>query len=94
MKSSGNGTPEQCAVNLLLITRGEVPYDRIKGRDASLVDAPISTAGTDAETDAEWLLSTYEPRLKANSGDIAGTIAAVGDLGVNAYISTRKEAPR
>ena len=52
MKSSGNGTPEQCAVNLLLITRGEVPYDRIKGRDASLVDAPISTAGTDAETDA------------------------------------------
>lgn len=29
MKSSGNGTPEQCAVNLLLITRGEVPYNSV-----------------------------------------------------------------
>lgn len=94
MKSKGNGTPEQCAVNLLLVTRGEVPYDRIKGRDADLTDAPITSAGGAAETDAEWLLSTYEPRLNVNSVDVAGTIAAVGDLGVNAYISTRKEAPR
>ena len=94
MKSNGNGTPEQCAVNLLLITRGEVPYDRIKGRDAALVDAPSAAATGEAETDAEWLLSTYEPRLKVNSIDVAGSLASVGEFGVNAYISTRKEAPR
>ena len=91
MKASGNGTPEQCAVNLLLITRGEVPYDRIKGRDAALVDAPTTVSAAQAEADAEWLLSTYEPRMVVDGIDISATMASVGDLGVNANISVRKE---
>ena len=33
MKASGNGTPQTCVQNLLKTTRGEVPYERIKGID-------------------------------------------------------------
>lgn len=91
MKSSGNGNPEQCAVNLLLITRGEVPYSRIKGRDAALVDMPTTSAAGEAEADAEWLIETYEPRMKVESIDIGAAIASAGEFGVNANISARKE---
>ena len=90
MKSAGNGAPEQCAVNLLLITRGEVPYDRIKGRDGSLTDSPASFAG-ETETDAEWLLETFEPRIDVDGVDIDNTLASVGEFGLNARIKTRKE---
>ena len=92
MRSAGNGSPEQCAVNLLLITRGEVPYSRIKGRDAALVDRPASSATAEAEADAEWLLETFEPRMKVESIDVEAALKNVGDFGVNANISTRKEA--
>lgn len=91
MRSAGNGNPEQCAVNLLLITRGEVPYCRIKGRDASLVDRPASSAKGQAEADAEWLLETFEPRMKVEGIDINATLASAGEYGVNAIISARKE---
>ena len=40
MRASGNGRPEQCAANLLKITRGEVPYDRLKGLGTSAIDGP------------------------------------------------------
>lgn len=62
MKAHGNGTPETCASNLLRIVRGEVPYDRVRGRDGDLVDQPNVT--DEAIADAEWLLETYEPRVE------------------------------
>ena len=31
MRSSGNGNPAVCADNLTKISRGEIPYDRIRG---------------------------------------------------------------
>lgn len=40
MLASNNGDPRQCAANLLKLTRGENPYDRIKGIDAAITDAP------------------------------------------------------
>ena len=52
MKASGNGSPETCASNLLRIVRGEVPYDRVRGRDGALVDQPNAT--DEAVADAEW----------------------------------------
>lgn len=91
MKSSGNGHPEQCAINLLKITRGEVPYDRIKGRDATIVDAPISSAISKAEDDAEWLLSEYEPRISIDNIDISAILSNLGDLDINANIIVKKE---
>lgn len=65
MKAHGNGTPETCAANLLRIVRGEVPFDRVKGRDGSLIDRANVT--DEATADAEWLLETYEPRVQVES---------------------------
>ena len=65
MKASGNGTPETCAYNLLRIVRGEVPFDRVRGRDGALIDRANAT--DDATADAEWLLETYEPRVAVES---------------------------
>ncbi len=61
MKAHGNGKPETCASNLLRIVRGEVPYDRVRGRDGALIDQPNAT--DEAVADAEWVLETFEPRV-------------------------------
>ena len=65
MKAHGNGTPETCASNLLRIVRGEVPYDRVRGRDGTLIDKANAT--DEATADAEWLLETFEPRVTVES---------------------------
>ena len=64
MLASNNGDPRQCAANLLKITRGENPFDRIKGLDATMTDAPSATAQNDAIAEAEWVLETYGPALR------------------------------
>lgn len=65
MKAHGNGNPETCASNLLNIIRGEVPFDRVRGRDGALDFKP--NADDEVKADAEWLLSTYEPRLNVSN---------------------------
>ena len=91
MLASGNGRPEVCALNLLRTTRGEVPYERIKGRAGALVDSPAGAAGTDAViADAEWVLRTYEPRVQSDSIDIDATLSAIGDFGISANIVRRE----
>ena len=59
MQAHGNGNPETCASNLLRTIRGEVPYDRVRGRDRG---------ADEAVADAEWVLETFEPRV--NTKDI------------------------
>lgn len=86
MKAHGNGRPEQCAANLLMITRGEVPFERIKGRDAELIDSPNSAMG---KADIEWLLTTYEPRININEVDIYSLNASEGQFAIKANISTK-----
>lgn len=88
MKAHGNGTPETCVYNLLRMVRGEVPLDRVRGRDGALVDQP--NAINEAIADAEWLLKTYEPRVTAERvEEIAGSVAA-GDFSILVNIK-RKE---
>jgi len=91
MLAKGNGRPEVCALNLLRTTRGEVPYDRIKGRDGTLADSPAAAASSDAIADAEWLLETYEPRIQVGSIDIDGTLSSVGEFGLSANIKRRED---
>ena len=88
MRASGNGRPEVCAANLLRISRGEVPFDRVRGLDAALIDAPVSRF-SDAAADAEWVLSTYEPRV-----DVAEVLSSgVGaDVAIAAKINLRQES--
>lgn len=78
MKAHGNGTPETCASNLLRIVRGEVPYDRVRGRDGTLVDKPNAT--DEAAADVEWLLGTYEPRVDVESVEMNPDIINAGDF--------------
>lgn len=78
MKAHGNGNPETCASNLLRIVRGEVPYDRVKGRAGVLIDQP--NAMDEAIADAEWLLGTYEPRVEVDSAEVNPEAAITGDF--------------
>ena len=80
MKANGNGAPETCASNLLRIVRGEVPYDRVRGRDGALIDQP--NAADEAMADAEWLLGEYEPRVEIADVSTDTGSAAGGDLGL------------
>lgn len=89
MRKSGNGLPEICAANLLRIVRGEVAYDRVRGRDGAYVDMPRSTV--DAVADAEWVLENYEPRVEAEI-DLATEDALGGDFALLANIKRKEDA--
>lgn len=88
MKAHGNGNPETCASNLLRIVRGEVPFDRVRGLDGSLIDKP--DARDEATADAEWLLETYEPRVNVESVETTAVNASSGDFSTLVNF-TRKE---
>lgn len=89
MKANGNGTPETCASNLLRIVRGEVPYDRVRGRDASLIDQPNATKK--ALADARWLLEKYEPRVEIESKSSTSEAARAGDFAALMNIKRKEE---
>ena len=78
MKAHGNGTPETCASNLLRIVRGEVPFDRVRGRDGALIDRANVT--DEATADAEWLLETYEPRVTVESVETTAEVPRSGEF--------------
>ena len=80
MLASNNGDPRQCAANLLKLTRGENPYDRIKGIDAAITDAPSASARYDAIAEAEWVLDTYASRSKALTSRLQTHKAAIFQL--------------
>ena len=88
MQAHGNGNPETCASNLLQTIRGEVPYDRVRGRDGALIDQP--DAADEAAADVEWLLQTYEPRVDAEAL-AADADARAGDFDTIVDITRRKE---
>ena len=90
MKARGNGTPETCAANLLRIVRGEVPYDRVRGRDGALIDQP--NAKEDAAADVEWLLETYEPRIAIESVEAVAEAAIAGDFSTLVNITRKEDA--
>ena len=89
MKAHGNGTPETCASNLLRIVRGEVPYDRVRGRDGALVDQPNTT--DEAIADAEWLLETYEPRVEIEGIETKPETARSGDFSTLVNIKRKED---
>lgn len=89
MKAKGNGTPETCAYNLLRIVRGEVPYDRVRGRDGSLIDQAGATSKADA--DARWLLDTYEPRVEIESINTTPEAAQHGDFATLVNIKRKED---
>lgn len=87
MRATGNGTPEVCANNLLRITRGEVPFERVKGLDPRMIDRPLGVVQNDIRQDAEWLLSTYEPRVTVNGINIEPETGASAGFVVTADVT-------
>ena len=73
MKAFGNGKPQQCIANLLNLYQYEVPYARLKGMDASIVDLPTDEAEIVAKNHANLLIENYEPRVTVNDIDISYT---------------------
>lgn len=92
MLSKNNSNPAVCVNNLIQIARGEVPYDRVKGVSIAHIDAPITQAIDDIVEDAEWMLSTYEPRAEIESVEVTPTAAQDGNFAIKANINTIKEA--
>ncbi|MDO5574442.1 MAG: early E1A protein [bacterium] len=80
MKSKGNGTVPQCVSNLLKIVRGEIPYDRLKGIDPTLIDRPSAIANPMLVADAKWLIDTYEPRANLTDAKMEALLADEGDF--------------
>lgn len=89
MKAHGNGRPETCASNLLRIVRGEIPFDRVRGRDGALVDQPNAT--DEAIADAEWVLQTYEPRVDVESIEANPEAAISGEFFTLAKIKRKED---
>lgn len=89
MKAHGNGKPETCASNLLRIVRGEVAYDRVRGRDGALVDQPNAT--DEAVADAEWVLETYEPRVDAENIIGSGETVKNGEFALLVDIDRKED---
>ena len=89
MKAHGNGTPETCASNLLRLVRGEVPFDRVRGRDGALVDQPNAT--DEAIADAEWVLGIYEPRVNVGSIEANPEAALNGDFSTLVNIERKED---
>lgn len=89
MRAKGNGLPQICAANLLRIVRGEVAYDRLRGRNGALIDQPNATDA--AADDVERVLAIYEPRVDAEGiiSDSSGAIS--GNFNMNVNITERKE---
>lgn len=92
MRKTGNGNPANCVTNLLRISRGENPYERLKGVSFAEIDAPVSRASDDIIEDAEWMLGTYEPRAQVDGLALVADDSANGQFRIEAEISTAKEA--
>lgn len=82
MKASGNGDPAQCVGNLLRIVRGEVPFERLKGLNASLIDQPSSNATQELIADAQWLIENYEPRVSIDNINLTAELAKAGHFNI------------
>ena len=86
MKASGNSDPATCVQNLLKTIRGEVPYERIKGIDRTLIDKPSSVAADNLAADVEFVVETYEPRARLSSTELSALVAQTGDFELRARI--------
>lgn len=78
MRSSGNGRPEICVYNLLQLTRGEVPMERIKGIDPRLIDKPSTTVEADLVADIKFGIETFEPRVQPDGAELRAMVPNIG----------------
>ena len=90
MRAKGNGTPAVCVDNLLKISRGEVPFERVKGLNPRMIDRPFVESEAELQQDAEWLISTYEPRVTVEGVNVAQFDGGAGDFTVTAEVKEKE----
>lgn len=78
MRAENNGDPLVCVENLIKTVRGEVPYERLKGLSREIIDTPVVTGRTAFARDVDWIIGTYEPRVKAGDINIKALAAYAG----------------
>ena len=78
MRASGNSDPSVCVQNLLKTVRGEVPYE--------LIDQPGALAAEKLAADVEFVLETYEPRVRLTSAELSAIAAQTGNFALKADI--------
>lgn len=91
MRATGNGDPALCASNLLRLFRGEVPYERVKGLDARIIDRPSGDMKASLQQDGEWLLENYEPRVNVKAINVSPDEATSGGFIVTADIEEKED---
>lgn len=82
MLAKANGTREVCAANLIKTIRGECPYERTKGIDRSIIDAPSIDVNL-VKSDVSWVLKTYEPRISQHRVTLTADGAEQGQFDIN-----------
>lgn len=87
MIKSGNGEPKRCVENLTCIVRGEVPFDRVRGIDARIIDKPVEQAAQELEQEALWNVETYEPRVNAETATITANLDDNGGFAIDIEVS-------
>ena len=90
MLAKGNGAVNVCVNNLLRVVRGEVPYDRIKGLDPSLIDQNASLVAPEVQQNAEWTIGIYEPRADVQRISVGRSDSANGLFNVTAEIKIKE----
>lgn len=88
MKAEGNGSAQTCAYNLLSMVRGEVPYDRLRGMDAGITDAPMTTAFGRVAENVNWVLKYYEPRASTEDTSLLIEDVVKGKFKIAAAVAT------
>lgn len=91
MKKSGNGDPKQCVENLVSIVRGEIPFDRVRGMNARVIDMQSEDAKVEFENDARWNIETYEPRVNAVGLAITASDGINGGFTLDIDVSENNE---
>lgn len=87
MRSSGNGKAAVCVNNLVRISRGEVPFDRIKGVRLAELTGRTLVEKDDLADDVKWMVKTYEPRINVDSVKVTVEDAENGQAAVTVSIN-------
>lgn len=87
MRSSGNGNAMVCVNNLVRISRGEVPFDRIKGVRLAELTGKTLIEKDDLADDIKWMVKTYEPRINVDNVTVAINDANNGQATVTVSIN-------
>lgn len=91
MRAEGNDNPRICVMNLLRTKMGEVPYDRARGFDSSVMDRPTTIAMADYVEDAKRVIEDYESRVDPQSIGLKAASALNGNFAFLASIRLKDD---